>query len=35
MSFDVTTESAPGAGGDGDAEAFNIEVGYAWTMASG
>ena len=36
MSFDVTTESSAGVlTGDGDAEAFNIEVGYAWTMSSG
>src|SRR5207342_2260584 len=36
MSFDTTLESSAGVmESDGDAEAFNVEFGYAWTLASG
>jgi outer membrane autotransporter protein len=36
MDFDVSTESGAGVlEGDGDAEAFNLEVGYAWTLSGG
>jgi outer membrane autotransporter protein len=36
MDFDVSTESSAGVlEGDGDAEAFNIEAGYAWSLSGG
>jgi outer membrane autotransporter protein len=36
MSFDVDLESIAGAmRSSGDAEAFNVEAGYAWTLAGG
>ena len=36
MSFDVDLNSVAGAmQASGDAESFNIEVGYAWTLAGG
>jgi outer membrane autotransporter protein len=36
MDFDVSTESIVGVlEGDGDAQAFNVEAGYAWTLWGG
>jgi outer membrane autotransporter protein len=36
MSFDVDLDSVAGAmAADGDAEAFNLEAGYAWTLSGG
>jgi outer membrane autotransporter protein len=36
MSFDVDMKSVAGAmSADGDAEAFNLETGYAWTLSGG